>query len=247
MNFGQALILAAIQGVTEFLPVSSSGHLVIIQKLLGLDPPVLFDTLVHFATLIAILVFFRRQIFKISFDTLKLIFIGSIPTVVAGVILLPHISRLFNSFALVGGSLTITGILLLITGRLPRGTKRTGQLNKLDALLIGTFQALSILPGISRSGVTISAGRWQGATPKTAFRFSFLLSIPAIIGALVIQLPELVSSSQAYLFQSAVSMLVAGGFGLLSLRILEKLLASAKVWWLGIYCFFVGGSILLFT
>lgn len=245
MSYFQAIILAIVQGLTEFLPISSSGHLVIFQKIFDLkEPPVLFDILVHVGTLGAILVYFRNELIKISQKTIWLIIIGTIPAVVVGLFLENYINQIFNSLELVGITLLVTGGLLLSTKKLKSFNRRFNQLKWQDSLFVGLFQALAILPGISRSGATIVSGLWRKIDRETAFQFSFYLAIPAILGALVLQIPNLIYSPCNYFHQGILAMIIAGVVGYGALKILEKSLLSAKFWLLGFYCLFVGLIIL---
>lgn len=246
MSYLQAIVLAIVQGLTEFLPISSSGHLVIFQKLLNFsEPPVLFDILVHVGTLGAILFYFRKELVKISRKTIWLIIVGTIPTVIAGLFLQAYISQIFNSLRLIGMALLVTGGLLLLSKRFKLLNCRFKQLKWRDALFVGAFQALAILPGISRSGSTIVSGLWRKFDRETAFRFSFYLAIPAIIGALVLQAPDLIYSPCGYLGQGFLGMVIAGMVGYGALKMLEKTLLSAKLWLFGFYCLALGIIILL--
>ncbi|MFC1858114.1 undecaprenyl-diphosphate phosphatase [Thermodesulfobacteriota bacterium] len=207
----QAAVLGIVQGLTEFLPISSSGHLVIFQHLFGLkEPELLFDICVHVGTLFAVCVVFFREIRSILLTLIRLpklapslnglthlyaeneeiriatlIVIGNVPTAILGL--------MFNKIAeQIFGSLEIVGFMLLITGALLWLTRRTGIKGRplravtiKDALVIGLVQGMAILPGISRSGVTISVALFLGVDREVAGRYSFLLSIPAIIGALL--------------------------------------------------------------
>jgi len=281
MSYSQAIFLAIIQGLTEFLPVSSSGHLVIFQKLFNLtEPPVLFDVLVHVGTLGAILVYLRKEIVRISRRTIWLIIIGTIPAAIVGLLLQSYISQIFNSLKLVGVSLLVTAGLLLLSQRFPSSVarrhlspqlrrrrsstttnkeslshrtegffkslkRRFNSLKWQDAIFVGCFQALAIIPGISRSGATIVSGLWRKFDRKTAFQFSFYLAIPAILAALVLQSPDLVYSPCGYLGQGLLGMLIAGIVGYGALRVLERILLSAKFWLFGIYCLVLGIVVLL--
>lgn len=287
MTYFQAVILAVIQGLTEFLPVSSSGHLVIFQHLFHLEPPVFFDVAVHIGTLGSILVYFRRELIGHIGRTrfISLIIVGSLPAAVVGLLLQSRIETIFSSLPLVGLSLLVTAGLLISTKRRhtseesvrpPRGSKeentpgevtasevryqtvpdetsrapaRWDHISWVSALLVGLAQAVAILPGVSRSGATIVAGLHRGLDRQTAFRFSFFLAIPAILGALVLQLPDVFSGQFNYLNQALVGSLVAGVIGYFSLKTLEKVLLKAKLWWFGVYCLFiaVGIAILTFT
>ncbi len=257
MSYFQAILLAVVQGLTEFLPVSSSGHLVIFQKLLAFpEPPVLFDILVHVGTLGAILIYFRRELKQVlnglvskereSWHILIMVVVGTIPAVVVGLVMQNYLAQIFNSLRLVGISLLITGGLLLVSRQFKSLNRRFSQVKWLDALFVGIFQALAILPGISRSGATIVSGLWRKFDRETAFQFSFYLAIPAILGALVLQIPDLIYSPCCYLEQGILGMLIAGLIGYGALMILEKVLLSAKLWLFGFYCL-VLGIIILFV
>ena len=208
----EAVILGAVQGLTEFLPVSSSGHLVIFQHIFNLkEPEVLFDVGVHIGTLVAVIIFFRKELHciiasvfrffdgilkkKVSFkdapqDTdiklALLIIAGTIPTGILGLFLYKIVGRIFSSVVLVGLMLIVTGLLLIITVLIKKNDKGIERFSIKDALIIGLIQGISIIPGISRSGSTIAFGLFLGLERETSARFSFLLSIPAIIGAAIL-------------------------------------------------------------
>lgn len=248
MSFSQAAILAVIQGLTEFLPASSSGHLVILQKLFNFsEPPVLFDILVHVGTLGAVVIYFRKELVKISRQTVWLILLGTVPAAIFGLFLQNHIEQIFNSLKLVGLSLLVTAGFLFSTQKLKSFNRQFNKLNWKDALFVGAFQALAILPGISRSGSTIVSGLWRKFNRETAFRFSFYLAIPAILGALILQTPDLIYSPCAYLSQGILGMLIAGVVGYGALRILENILLQAKLWLFGLYCLFLSLLLLLLS
>lgn len=243
MSYPQVFVLSLVQGVTEFLPVSSSGHLVILQKLFSITkPPVLFDIMVHVGTLGAIFFYFRKELLK-TFKQARiwwLIIIGTIPAGLVGLFLNEQIETLFNSLDLVGFALLLTAILLFSTRWVKKPTKQMEKLSLIDAFIIGIFQALAILPGISRSGSTIVAGLWRKADKESAFHFSFYLAIPAILGALVLQIPDLTSLPADYLGQGILGMIIAGVVGYWALRILENLFLQARVWTFGVYCATIG-------
>ena len=247
VSYPQAIFLAIIQGLTEFLPISSSGHLVIFQKLFGLKPPVLFDILVHVGTLGAIIAYFLKPLLKISKHTLLLVIIGTIPAIVVGLFLQRYITQIFDSLKLVGVALLMTAGLLLVSKRFKLLNRRFKYLKWQDALFVGIFQVLAILPGVSRSGSTIVAGLARKLDRETAFRFSFYLAIPAILGALTLQIPDLIGGQVNYLSQGILGMIIAGAVGYEALKILEKTLLGAKFWLFGIYCLVLGIVILLFS
>jgi undecaprenyl-diphosphatase len=208
MNLIEAIILGAVQGITEFLPVSSSGHLVLLQKIFGISEPVLlFDTMVHVGTLAAVFVVLWRDILAILRRIIQpataFLILATIPTVIAALVLKDHIESAFNSGASLGFAFLFTALALLVSETLYRGggVHKAGAANRtlmtwLDALIIGLCQAVAIVPGISRSGLTLSGGLSRRLDRELSARFSFLLSIPAISGALVLQLNELAKGGQ---------------------------------------------------
>ncbi|MBU1931168.1 undecaprenyl-diphosphate phosphatase [Patescibacteria group bacterium] len=245
MGYLQAFLLGVVQGLTEFLPISSSGHLVIGQKLLGLDqPPVLFDILVHCGTLAAIVIFFNKRLIKFFslWVNLKLILIASVPVGLVGLILNPYTDYLFNSLNLVAVGLLITGLLLFLTKRLTLLSKN--ELGFKSALGIGVFQALAILPGVSRSGATISAALLQGIDQEAAFNFSFFLAVPAILAALLLQILQL-NQPAIELVPGLIGFITAAIFGYFSLKLLQQVLQKARLHYFAYYCFALGFLILL--
>lgn len=246
MSCIQVIILAIVQGLTEFLPVSSSGHLVIIQKLFGLKPPIVFDILVHVGTLGAVIFYFRQSLVKIGHTKIFwLVVIGTIPAGVAGFFLQNYLSLIFDSLKLVGVALLVTSGFLFSTKLVKKQDKKLSHLKWSDALTIGIFQALALLPGVSRSGSTIVAGLWRKVNRQAAFQFSFLLAIPAIIGALVLQIPHLLNAGFVFLNQGILGMIIAGIVGYGTLKILEVTLLRAKLWLFGFYCLLLGTAVLL--
>lgn len=245
MNSIQAVALGVLQGLTEFLPVSSSGHLVIGQKLFSLSkPPVFFDILVHIGTLLAVLIFFRKQFFKVSAKTVGLIFIGTIPAGLVGLFLDKYTEIIFNSLFSVGISLLITALLLFSTKFIKKSDKNFSQLKWIDALFIGCFQALAIFPGISRSGSTVVPGLWRGLERETSFAFSFYLAVPAILGALVLQIPEIFNNDNQ-LNMGLIGLITAAVSGFVSLKLFEKIVLKGKLFYFGMYCFILGIGVLL--
>lgn len=201
MDLFEAILLGLIQGATEFLPISSSGHLLLIPKLLSIRAPGLsLISIVHEGTLLAVLVFFREDIQAIgkafwvglrerqplASSESRLawyIIVGSIPAAVAGLTMEDRLEKIFGRPMSAAIFLIGTAILLVAGERAVSGRKDLRELGWLDAIIIGLFQMLALLPGISRSGSTIAAGLWRGLNRDTAARYSFLLGIPAIVGA----------------------------------------------------------------
>lgn len=266
MDYTQVIILGILQGITEFLPISSSGHLVIAQKLFGIkEPPIFFDILVHFGTLSAVFFYFRKEILglclglarkeKESINFFGLIIIGTVPIAVVGYLLKDSIEVIFNSLTLVGFAYLGMALILFLTrkkmnvfqGRSleskkpSEGIRRIGML---DAVFIGLFQALAILPGISRSGSTISAGIFRNIDRESAFRFSFFLIIPAVLGALILEISN-GGLVELRVFEAGIIGFVVSAFvGFLSLGILRRVLVSRKFFLFGFYCLILGVVIL---
>ncbi|MDZ7586808.1 MAG: undecaprenyl-diphosphate phosphatase, partial [Patescibacteria group bacterium] len=228
MTFFQALILGLLQGLTEFLPVSSSGHLVIAQHLFGLlSPPVFFDVFLHLATALAVVVVLWRSLFALDKKTIGYILLASLPAGVVGVLLNSSIEALFSSVKLVAFSLLFTSLLLFSTRYFFSRAKNT-HLTWQNTLFIGLFQALAIIPGVSRSGSTISAGIFAKLKPELVFNFSFFLSLPAIFGAALLQLRHVNFSSSIFNLPLLIGFLAAFFTGLFSLKLLKKFVSQGK-------------------
>lgn len=251
MNFSQAAILGVVQGFSEFLPISSSGHLVIVQNLLGVNEgAVVFDIFVHFATLLAVLFYFRKVLLSITKKELVSIVIASIPAGIVGLFLEDLVTEVFGSLFLVGIFLMITGGLNFITEyNLKKQKTGKTEVGIKEALLIGIAQAVAILPGISRSGSTVSMSSMQQIDRKVAFRFSFLMVVPVIFGANFIHLIRFIDGEPLTV---PFSILLFGGLlaflsGILSLKIFEYVIAKAKMGIFGIYCITVGLLVVIST
>lgn len=249
-------LLGLLQGLTEFLPVSSSGHLVLAERLLGLDPPgVVLEAVLHLATLCAVLIYFRRDLARLIIQGitpagaaerryLGLLILGTLPIVIVGLIVglsvRREIEQAFSSVPLIGGMLVLTGVILWAAAHLQSKARRA-QVGMRDAIYMGLAQAAALLPGISRAGATIGAGIASGLVPKAAARFSFLLSIPAIFGAAVLALAE----TKAPIPAGEAWGLVVGGScalisGLLAIHLLLKLLFRGRLDIFAFYCLTVG-------
>lgn len=241
-----AVILGIIQGLTEFLPISSSGHLVLAQEILGFEtPPVLFDILVHVGTLTAIIYYFRVQLTRITTKYLRLILVGTIPAIIVGLLLNDYTESFFSSLLVVALGFITTGLILLSTKFISE--YKPIKLNSKNSLIIGVFQALAIIPGISRSGSTITAGLHRHLKRDTAFEFSFILSIPAILGALVLQFFQLDSIQPVGLIPSIVGMITAAVTGIFALKILRKIIYRSQLYYLSFYCLTLGLAVLIYS
>ena len=241
ISYWQAIILGVIQGLTEFLPVSSSGHLTIFQNLLSMSGDMIsFDVFVHLGTLIAVFVAFwsdisallRRPFCKFT----ALIIIGTIPAALMGVFLDDIFTLMFSSLVAVSCALIITGILLWVSDRFS-GTKSINDMTVKDALIIGIFQGCAITPGLSRSGSTIFGALLCGLKRSEAAKFSFILSIPVILGAGVKEMLDMAQES-VIIFQPSyiLGAAVAAICGYLAIRIFLHLLAKKSLRVFSYYC-----------
>jgi undecaprenyl-diphosphatase len=247
MTWLQIIILGIVQGVTEFLPVSSSGHLVIVESLFeqfgGTRLPDLVEVniLLHAGTLGAIVCYYWRRIVQLlarDRRVIGLLIAGTVPAVVVGVPVEQHAEHLLEDPLLTGFMFLLTGGLLIWSGRHSEGTLDYEQLSYGQAILIGVFQAAAILPGLSRSGWTIAAGLLLGMRRDSAAAFSFLLAIPVIAGATLLKLKDLLAGQSGGTPTPllALGTAVAFGMGLLSLWGLIKLVRRGHLawfaWWL---------------
>ncbi len=249
MSYIDAIILGIVQGLTEFLPISSSGHLVLCEHLLNAKMPgVVFELIVHVGTLLSVLVYFRRRIARLILSifnksmsdersTLIYLVIGTIPAVVVGLLLDRIIEQAFVSPLLTSLMLIVTGLILLGTSFVRIGES---DIKPPNALLIGLAQALAIFPGISRSGSTISMGLFAGVKPMVAAEFSFLLSIPVIIGAVVFKTGDIVSVNITLLGHYMVGAVLSFIFGLLAVHFLLSMIKKGRFKYFGIYCLMIG-------
>lgn len=265
-----AIILGAIQGMTEFLPVSSSGHLVLAQHFLGVSfPGMTFEVILHFGTLLAVIFFFWTDLKSIisifiqgSITLLKrgkftfspeqklawrfgwLIIFGSIPTAALGLLLGSVIEDLFASVTTVGIMLLLTGTLLWWIERTKGlGGKDIMEMGLYDALFIGFAQGCAIMPGLSRSGSTITGALLRGLDRNTAMRFSFLLSLPAIIGATILQLKDIASATaegQVTLGDYGIGFVVAFISGMVAIKLLYLVVKQRRLHYFGYYCWLTG-------
>jgi undecaprenyl-diphosphatase len=262
MTVLQAIFLGVVQGLTEFLPVSSSGHLVFFQSVFGLaEPQLAFDVMLHLGTLLAVVVYFRTDISRVLLGTwawvrgrregeveaklLLWIVVASVPTGLMGVLLKDWVESLFSMPKTVGLMLLVTGLVLWLTRIVKRNEKTTGQMGVWDALVIGIAQGVAIIPGISRSGSTISTGLFCGLNRELAGKFSFLLSIPAILGATFLKFREIDTGAEFGV--TLIGMTVAFVIGLLSLKLLMKIIRAGKLSGFAYYCWAMGILMILLT
>ena len=253
MTLLEAIILGVIQGLTEFLPISSSGHLVLGQYVLDVKlKGNSFEIVTHLGTLVSVLCIFWKEILSLTLDITdknnrKYIFyliLGTIPAVVIGFGAKSYISELFESVQLVSIALMVTGLILFFSKKVKNNSL---QIDAKKAFLIGITQAIAIVPGISRSGITICTALALGMSGKNAAKFSFLLAIPAISGAgLLLALDP--QSDITFIPLTSLIMAFMSSFivGYICLKWLLSLLESGKFYFFGYYCFMIGLIVLVF-
>ncbi|MFQ6674457.1 MAG: undecaprenyl-diphosphate phosphatase [Fidelibacterota bacterium] len=248
MTILDAIFLGILQGVSEFLPISSSGHLVVAQNLLGVaHAGILFEVVVHLGTLLSILVVFRHDIAQLLGDLsstrgrryLAFLAYGTVPIASAGLVFKSQVESLFQNIQFVGGAFVATGVVLILSRFI---VGRKSPVNGVRSLLIGLAQAVALLPGISRSGVTIGTGLMMGLEPREAAKFSFFLAIPALIGSGILMFGGFLSATSQ---GESFAVLGAGIFtsfvaGLVSLKVLLRVLFRGNFHWFGAYCLVLG-------
>lgn len=245
MTLSQSVILGAIQGITEFFPVSSSGHLVIFQALFGLkEPQLAFDIFLHLGTIIAILIFFRKDIVSLFSSDRKtgiFIVIASIPTFIIAILFKDIFEAFFSMPKLASCMLGVTGGWLILASIGQRNRAGAAKLNLFNSILIGIAQGIAIIPGISRSGATIATGMLSGLDGEKCVRFSFLLSVPAVLGAVLFKFQKIgegLTGSEIFVF-------LAGGisafvFGIAAIKVLLMAVKRKKLYIFGLYCILAG-------
>jgi undecaprenyl-diphosphatase len=254
MTLLESLFLGLVQGLTEFLPISSSGHLVLFQHLFGTHKDVLlFDIAVHIGTLIPVVIIFRDEVVKmIKLPTSRLallVIAGTIPTCIIGLLFKKPMEELFTSGKTLGIEFVITGFILWAAESLRRGKKELNSTSWLDAVFVGIMQGIAIIPAISRSGLTIAGSLFRGFDREWAARFSFLLSVPAILGAAVLHTKDMVNEGSLCI-QINPLVIVAGAAvaavsGYFSVKIMMKVLTSGNMRMFSIYLWVLGGLIVI--
>lgn len=256
MTLWEAIVLGVVQGATEFLPVSSSGHLVIVQALMGLTlPGVFFEICVHVATLVSVLMVYRKRVTSLvggvaagdrdALEYVGFIVVATIPAGLLGVLGKDHIEALFDEPAAPGIALLVTGAFLWTSRRALRRAVRERPTWTI-ALLIGCAQAFALVPGISRSGATVVAALWLGMQAREAAAFSFLMAVPAIAGAAVLQIGDLQGGLGIGTAPLVAGFLVAAVTGVLAIRTFVALLARESFHYFAPYCWAVGAAYLVY-
>ncbi|OIJ22171.1 undecaprenyl-diphosphatase UppP [Anaerobacillus alkalidiazotrophicus] len=262
MNWFEALLLGIVQGLSEFLPISSSAHLVIVQQLLGINiegNQLEFEVLLHFASLLAVTIYFRKEIKEVMIGFISylllnkkenrvhyrfgwLIIIATFVTAVLGKLFEDLLGKNITNTATIGVSLIITGLFLFLIEHGIRPGKRTiRQMTWKDGLIVGIGQALAILPGISRAGSTLVTALWCGLNKETAVRYSFLLSIPLILGISVFEVPKMSRVYfETYLLETTIAFLGSFVFALIGIKWLIAMVNRTKLSFFALYCIILG-------
>lgn len=272
MDLLLAIILGIIQGVTEWFPISSTGHLVMVEHLGGEEPPIFFDLMLHLGSLVVVLILFKKEVKELlnalfvllralpKKDRLKheiennqnarlvlYLILGSIPIYMSGLIVHLFFRGAYKNLLLVGCGLILTSILLIFTrGR--DGHKKANSLGNKNVLLVGIAQAFAIVPGISRSGSTISAGLLQDFDKEFAYRFSFLLFIPAIIGAAVVESIQVMGNGYetSLILPTLVGTAAAMVTGYFTIKALHTIIRKRKLYLFWPYCLVLGVVVIVY-
>ncbi len=268
MNWVEALILGIVQGLSEFLPISSSAHLVIVQKLLNIQVEgnqLEFEVLLHFASLLAVTIYFRKDIYYIvkgffSYLLKKnikyrteyrfgwLIIFATMITAILGKLFEDVLGRNITSSATIGISLIVTGLfLILIEHGVKPGHRTVKEMTWKDGLIVGFGQALAVLPGISRAGSTLVTALWCGLEKQTAIRYSFLLSIPLILGISIVEIPEMSPLYlELYFYETLIAFVASFFFAIIGIKWLITMVNKTKLSYFAIYCICLGIIVWLF-
>ena len=253
MTWWQAIILGIVQGLGEFLPISSSGHLVLFQNIFNIEGgELVFDALLHLGTLVAVFIVLWKDIWSILKKPIRRvtlnIIIATIPAVIAALFFEDFINDAFGGDYL-GWGFLLTAVILILTTKIKQGTE-DNDLDKIttkQTLAMGVMQAVAILPGVSRSGSTICGGLFTKGNRDAVTRFSFLMSIPAILGSLVFLLKDIVEIGATEAFSTGnviLGMIAAAAAGVLSLKVMINMVKKGKLWIFGIYVAVLGALVL---
>jgi undecaprenyl-diphosphatase len=253
------IILGIIQGISEFLPISSSGHLVIFGEYLNVSVPGnTMEVMLHIGTVFSILVCFWPKVWLIiqdffgiftkrnknHFNTktnpVLLLIIASIPAVITGLLLDNYFEQLFDSVFHVGIALIVTGLVLFYSTKVKLGNRELKDLTAKDALFIGIAQSLAVIPGISRSGMSITAGFKKKLSRKTAAEWSFLMSLPVTAGAGLLKIPAMFNDSNIVVSELIVGIIASFIFGIIAIKVLMKVIQSDKWKYFSYYCLIMG-------
>ena len=261
----QSIVLGTVQGLTEFLPVSSSGHLVLLQRMMGYDigggNMTFVNVMLHFGTLIAVVAVFYKDIlalFKKPFKTLLMLIVATIPAGVIGLLFNDKIDALFageKAFLLLAVCFSVTALLLLLCELVAKSGRKERELGWRNSVPMGLMQAVALFPGISRSGSTIVAGTVSGAKTQDVAKFSFLMSIPVILGSVLVELigfikePQFAAGAHGGLYTAVgviVGVIFAAASGFLAIKVMLKIIGKANYKWFSLYLILVSAACIWF-
>jgi len=248
VSITQAIILSIIQSITEWLPISSSGHLALMQHFFGFQN-LAFDVYLHFASILAVIYVFRLDILKLldlkdkkNREYVGYLILALIPIAIVGFFLRNKMEAILSDMLLLGIFFVISGVIVLSTKFMK---EKKSKVTSLDSLTIGIFQALAIFPGISRSGATISAGLFSGLKKEQVIKFSFLLAIPTILGATVLELGS-IAAADISIFALIISFIITFFVSVFAIKLLLKIIRKQGFYWFGFYNILIGVLILIF-
>ncbi len=262
MNFLEGAILGIVQGLTEFLPVSSSGHLAILEYFFKVeaDKVLFFTVLMHLGTLLSVFVVYRKDIWELILELIEtikdlvkgrglrlnerpvrrmgvMIIVATIPTGIIGILFNDYFESLYSSLIGIGIGLIITGLLLFIAERIGRGSRGMDSINCRNAIFIGILQGIAICPGISRSGSTLVGGLFTNLDREFAVKFAFLISIPSILGSAVLELPKAIKAGvePSLWGPMLVGFILSALFGLMAIKLMIKIVTKQRLIYFSYY------------
>jgi undecaprenyl-diphosphatase len=260
LSLREACLLGVVQGLTEFLPVSSDGHLALVQFFMTPMPPdqrLAVDVALHIGTLVAVLFYFRRELLQMAgalvgrqerpwaWSWIWLLGLATVPAALVGLMLKHRIEESYGSLTIIGFCFLFTGLLLYLGSIVRNPDRSEDDIGVVDAIVIGSFQAIALLPGVSRSAMTISTALMRRARPDVAATFSFLLSIPAIAGAVVLESGPIVRLGPTMAGPLIAGIVVAGSTGFLAIAVLLRAVRSGRLNYFAYYCFALGVAVLI--
>ncbi len=274
MNIFEAIILGFVQGLTEFLPVSSSGHLALLQHFFGIEGEnvLAFAVLLHVGTLVSVFIVYWNDIYHLFIElglvikdvftgkglrmnlnpTRKLgimIIVATIPTAIIGLIFKDLFAAMYLSLLAIGIGLLVTGTILWLSERLVKGTKQVGEMRFIHAVIIGICQSIAISPGVSRSGSTLVGGLFSGLDRNFAVKFAFLISIPSILGSVIIEAPDAFRGGFALelVFPIVLGVVIAAVSGFFAIKTMIKVVSNRKLYYFSFYTWALGSIVIIYT
>lgn len=249
MTLWEAVLLGVVQGTTEFLPVSSDGHLALVQIFFSLPNDLFFTVFLHLATLAAVIIFFWSDLLRLRLKEWSWLAVGTVPAGIVGIVARNWIEASANYLWVVALGFLVTGVANLVSQWLIKRPRVSTWPTVLQTITIGIAQSTALLPGISRSGTTVAVGLAAGLTREAAFRFSFLLLVPATIGAVGLESIKLLEQNvePPNLLLLLLGMAAAFGAGFASLRLLQIMIRRAQLGLFGYYCLILGVGLLVIT